>query len=167
METALNAPQEKPNLLARIKMLALFRRNRPATSAWNVIAWWESRRIAYNLIVGSAGVVTCVLVGTLVFTSQLLQRALASYGSPGFEVLFVLIYGIAANIFYTFGWIAELVVRRLWPGEAERFATTTFALGLALSVLLTIAPGVISVAIAIVLGIARLAGAYHPIRPIG
>lgn len=81
--------------------------------------------------------------------------------SPGLVVLVVLIYGICANLFYTFGWIAELIVRKVWPGEAERFATTTFALGLAFSVLLTIAPGVISVAVMIVIGIARLAGAYH------
>jgi hypothetical protein len=161
MESAVEVPQEKPKVIARMKTLALFRRKRPASSAWNVIAWWESRRIAYNLIVGCAGIVTCVLVGTLVFSSELLQRAIAHFGSPGFEIFFVLIYGFAANIFYTFGWIAELIVRRVWPGESERFATITFALGLAFSALLTIAPGVVSLAIAVVIGIARLAGAYH------
>ena len=163
METTFESPQTKPSVLARIKSLALFRRRRPATSVWGVIAWWESRRIAYNLIVGCAGIVTCILVGTLVFTSELLQRALAriDVGSPFFEIAFILIYAIAANIFYTLGWMAELFVRKLWPGESERFATATFALGIGLSVLLTLAPGIIAAAVMFVVGIAHLAGAYR------
>jgi hypothetical protein len=54
-----------------------------------------------------------------------------------------LLYGIAANIFYTGGWIAELVVRRVWPREANRFATLSFMGGLVFSILLTLAPGVV------------------------
>jgi hypothetical protein len=162
MGAATEQPVPQLTLFARIRTASLFRRKRPAASAWNVIAWWESRRIAYNLIVGCAGIVTCIVIGTLVFAFAILQRALNSnYGSPGLEVIFILIYGIAANIFYTFGWIAELIVRKVWPGESERFATSTFALGLAFSALLTIAPGVAVVAAMIVIGIARLAGAYH------
>ena len=162
MEAALDRTATKPNLIARMKTLSLFRRKRPATSAWNVIAWWESRRIAYNLIVGGAGIVSCILVGLLVFTTPAVQNLLNRFNlSPGFEIFFVIIYGIAANIFYTFGWIAELVVRSLWPEEAERFGTTTFTIGLGFSLLLTIAPGVMSLAIEIVIGIARLAGIHH------
>ena len=36
--------------------------------------------------------------------------------------------------------IAEIVVSKLWPQEADRFATLSFSLGLVFSVLLTLTP---------------------------
>jgi hypothetical protein len=62
---------------------------------------------------------------------------------PLFVFLWIFIYGIAANICYTGGWIAELIVRKLWVREADRFATLTFATGLMFSVVLTIAPALV------------------------
>jgi hypothetical protein len=55
----------------------------------------------------------------------------------------ILLYGIAANLFFTGGWLAELVVRKIWPREADRFATLSFSLGLVFSVLLTVTPGIV------------------------
>jgi hypothetical protein len=89
---------------------------------WKRIGWWESRRVPYNLIVGN------------------------EFGLPDppiFGVFLVLLYGIGANLCYTFGWIGELSIARLWPREADRFASRSFSLGLPLSVLLTLTPGLI------------------------
>ena len=36
--------------------------------------------------------------------------------------------------------IAEIVVSKLWPQQADRFATLSFSLGLVFSVLLTLTP---------------------------
>src|SRR6267143_2542528 len=52
-------------------------------------------------------------------------------------------YGILANVCFTGGWVAELIVQRKWPEEANRFATTSFSLGLILSVLLTLTPAIL------------------------
>jgi len=43
---------------------------------------------------------------------------------PLFALIGILIYGIMANVCFTGGWIAELVIRQIWPHEAERFASS-------------------------------------------
>jgi hypothetical protein len=109
-----------------------------------VIGWWESRRIAFNLIVGTAGILTSVIVGVVGLGSSILirQRFWIAKSSAFCPV----IYGIMANICYTGGWMAELVVRRIWRHEADRFATLSFTTGLVFSVTLTLAPGIFAAA---------------------
>ena len=62
---------------------------------------------------------------------------------PLFAVFGVILYGIAANVCFTGGWLTELAVRKVWPDEADRFATFSFSLGLIFSVLLTLSPGIL------------------------
>ncbi len=62
---------------------------------------------------------------------------------PLFALFAVVIYGIMANVCFTGGWLAELVLRKIWLREADRFATLSFSLGLLFSVLLTLAPGIV------------------------
>ena len=62
---------------------------------------------------------------------------------PLFAIFGVILYGILANVCFTGGWVAELIVQRIWPEEANRFATTSFSLGLILSVLLTLTPAIL------------------------
>ena len=48
-----------------LKMLIrwpLFRRERPSERTWDIVAWWESRRIPYNLIVGAAGIASAIVM---------------------------------------------------------------------------------------------------------
>jgi hypothetical protein len=99
----------------------------------DVIAWWESRRFAYNVIVGLTGL--CVL-------AVLRQIQFASMGSL---VEASIAYGIAANICYTSGWMADLFARRFWKEKAEHFAPILFTLGLMFSVGLTVVPGVLAI----------------------
>jgi hypothetical protein len=108
-----------------------------------MIDWWESRRIPFNLIVGAAGVLTCIIVSVVGVGSSILFDKDIAPDPPLFAIFGVVIYGIMANICYTGGWIAELVVRRIWPYEADRFATLSFSTGLAFSLLLTLAPGIV------------------------
>lgn len=119
-------------------------RDVPITSSEEVIGWWESRRISFNLIVGTAGLLTCIVVGVVGVGSSILFGS--DFGVPDpplFAVFGIVIYGIMANICYTGGSIAELAVRRIWPHEADRFATSSFSAGLAFSILLTLAPGIV------------------------
>jgi hypothetical protein len=48
----------------------LFRRARPPERSWDVIAWWESRRIPYNLIVGATGVASAIVMLIIGFVTE-------------------------------------------------------------------------------------------------
>jgi hypothetical protein len=131
---------ERHPRLSRLTASALCRRDLSLNSAWQVIGWWESRRIPYNLVVGSAEIfssaviVTIGLVGYFLFHSE--------FPAPtGLTFFAVICYAMIANLCYTGGWLVELIVRKTWPGEADRFAVLSFSLGLAFSVLLTLLPG--------------------------
>ena len=129
---------------ARLRSSVLCRRDVPSTSAKEAIGWWESRRIPFNLIVGSAGIISCIVVGIVGLGSSILfDSELGLPDPPLFALVGILIYGIIANICFTGGWLAELVVRKIWPREADRFATLSFSLGLVFSVLLTLTPGIV------------------------
>ncbi len=127
-----------------------------------MIGWWEVRRIPFNLIVGTAGLLTCIVVGVVALGSDLLFHS--EFGlpnPPAFSLIGILLYGIGANICYTGGWIAELVVRRIWRTESDRFATLTFSLALVFSVLLTLTPAILVGAAGIFRLLSHLFGTGH------
>ena len=130
-------------MLKVLKLSALCRRDTPLTRVRDVIGWWEARRIPFNLIVGSAGVLTCFLVGITAVATETFGTEFGLPDPPVFALFGVIAYAIAANLCFTGGWLAELVVRRIWPAEADRFATLSLSTGVVFSVLLTLAPGVV------------------------
>ena len=97
---------------------------------WDAIVWWEIRRIAFNLALLAAGLIS-------VFVAM----------STGFffpaMILAIVAYALAANLFYTLGWISEL----LWSGgdtaRTAPFRSRVFRFGLLGSVILTLLPGVL------------------------
>jgi len=125
----------------QLRTPGLYRRDVPITTARDAISWWEARRVPFNLIVGSAGIFTCVVIGVVAAASWALFNRDLRPDPPLFAV--VLLYGLFANICFTGGWITELFVRRVWPRKADRFATSSFSLGLLFSVLLTLSPGIV------------------------
>jgi len=140
--------QENPRgivaAIRRLGNLPLFRRDVSITSTRAVIGWWETRRIPYNLIVGSAGILTYIAIAIVGMGSYIFFNS--DFGLPDpplFAIFGVILYGILANVCFTGGWVAELIVQRIWPEEANRFATTSFSLGLILSVLLTLTPAIL------------------------
>lgn len=52
---------QKPNLLRRIAASKYLRREVPPISVREIIYWWELRRVPFNLAVGIAGLITCVI----------------------------------------------------------------------------------------------------------
>lgn len=131
-------------LFARLKAAPLCRRETPIDGAWEAIGWWEARRVPFNLIVGSAGVLSCIVIGVVGLGSHFLFGS--DFGLPDpplFPVFAVLIYAVAANVCFTGGWLAELAVRKIWPREADGFATSSFSAGLVFSILLTLSPGIV------------------------
>jgi hypothetical protein len=144
MWTGLKQIGNPQNIFARLRASDLCRRDIPITSAWDTIGWWETRRVPYNLIVGATGVVSCIVVAIVAAGSYFLFDS--DFGMPNpplFAVFAVLLYGIAANICFTGGWLAELIVRKVWPSQVDRFSTLSFSLGLIFSILLTLTPAIV------------------------
>jgi F0F1-type ATP synthase membrane subunit c/vacuolar-type H+-ATPase subunit K len=134
----------------QLRTPGLYRRDVPITTAQDAIRWWEARRVAFNLLVGSAGIFTCIVIGIVAAASWALFNRDLRPDPPLFAL--VLLYAVLANICFTGGCITELLLRKAWPRKADRFATSTFSLGLLFSVLLTLSPGIVLVAA----GISRL-----------
>ena len=124
-------------------------------TAGAVIQWWEERRLAYNLIVGSAGCATIVLT-TLIFAIP----GNFGGGNPPFAVILggAVVYGILANLCYLLGPLTELAMYRIWGDEAPRAGPALFRQGLIFSVGLTLFPIVLAGLGLIVRLFARLLG---------
>jgi len=149
---------QRNRTISRVRASALCRRDAPITTNWQAIGWWEARRIPFNLIVGGIGVLTCLVDFIIVVASYFLFDS--GFGLPNaiLGLAVVLICGVMANLYFTGGWIAELIVRRAWPEEADRFATLSFSLGLVFSVFLTLAPALMLIALG---GFALLGRVLH------
>ena len=92
-------------------------------SLLTAFAWWEKRRLVYNLIVGCSG-----LFGIVLF--------------PFFgliTLLGILIYGFMTNVFYTFGFIIEVASKHYFKSKDNLIPRrkTLFIAGLIFSVLMT------------------------------
>lgn len=101
-----------------------------------VVRWWESRRLAYNLIVGSAGCATVAVV-TLLSALPVMRG-----GAPPLVMILggAFAYGVLANLCYCLGPISELVMYHFWGDEAPRAGPALFRQGLIFSVGLTLFP---------------------------
>ena len=101
----------------------------------STVKWWESRRLYYNRVVGTAGLVTLAGVSILAalppFSSLMPWQPL---------VIAPIVYGTAANVCYSLGWVAELVARAVWGRRAPDMGPLLFRQGLIFSVGLTLLP---------------------------
>lgn len=102
-------------------------------SVREVLGWWERRRPLYNLMVGAAGLVTTSTALLVAF----LTRDPLHHGPP---LGAILVYALAANLFYSLGAPIDLLLRRLLREEAGPVAQALFRYGLAFSVGLTLLP---------------------------
>jgi hypothetical protein len=147
--------------IKQIKGWWLFQRDPPLTNAREIIGWWEARRIPYNLIVGCAGMLTCLALLVIAAASfELFHSDFGLPDPPGFAIFGVILYGIGANVCYTGGWITELILCRVFPGEYNRWAALSFFLGLLFSVLLTLLPAILISAVGFFRLLARLSAVH-------
>ena len=105
-----------------------------------IIAWWERRRLGYNLVVGGAGLVTLAVV-------QLLA-VLPPDGSAELVDSQVLVgvaaYAVLANLCYTFGWVVEAAMHLAWGDRVLPVGGPLFRQGVVFSVGLTLLPIVLA-----------------------
>jgi hypothetical protein len=102
-------------------------------SGWSVLKWWESRRLLFNLTVGSAGLLS---LGTATLFA-LLPPHPARFMVPA---LVVLVYGAMANICFTFGAPIDLLLRRRLGERAAAVGPVLFRYGFVFSIGLTLLP---------------------------
>jgi hypothetical protein len=131
--------------------------------ASNVIRWWESRRPIYNLLMLGIGGGNLLLFFLVLTAERLCFPTL--FATPAHPVLVfiqsapfpVLLAALGANAIYTFGWVAELAVRRLWRPSAARFGPAAWVCGTTFSVIISF-----SLLIMNVIGCAVLYKSQHP-----
>ncbi len=104
-------------------------------SPHDVIAWWETRRLPFNLIIGAYGAVCLVIYFVALTTSGHLGP-----GEDAIEPLALIAAPFVANALYTLGWIVELTYRSIEHGVSPRFGPRLFKLGLTLGLFLITLP---------------------------
>jgi hypothetical protein len=94
-------------------------------------AWWEKKRLLYNIIVGFTGI--------LVWLSFPIHTFLDS--------LSVILYGVIANLFYSTGFLLEVVMVHYFKKDMifEKWRPALFWTGLIFSMFVTVMTGVLIV----------------------
>jgi hypothetical protein len=100
-----------------------------------VIDWWESRRPIFNLVIGGVGVMTLGIMNVM-FAMPPLEDPMPWQ----FTVFGAVLYGTAANMCYSFGWMAELFLRRYISHDTGPVGAALFRYGFAFSIGLTLVP---------------------------
>jgi hypothetical protein len=103
------------------------------TTSWSIVHWWESRRMAYNLAVGAAGITT---IGLVTLFSALPPHP-ARFALPW---QLVAVYAVGANVCYTAGPMLDFAVCRSWGDEYAAVGPALFRYGFAFSLGLTLLP---------------------------
>jgi hypothetical protein len=101
-----------------------------------IVRWWESRRLAYNVFVGGAGLLS---LGVM----QLI--ALIPPGLPGARVPWqgVVAFGVMANVCYLLGPTIEIALQKLWGDKLLPVGPGLFRMGLTFSVGLALFPALL------------------------
>jgi hypothetical protein len=114
-----------------------FRSPDAPVSAWRVLAWWECRRIPFNVMVGAYGLLCLSLFFWAITTSGRLAP-----GEDAVEPMAILAAPFGINLLYTLGWLVELPARAFKPDLTPRFGPRLLMLGLGLGVFLISLPAV-------------------------
>lgn len=104
-------------------------------SPLKVVQWWESRRLTYNAIVGTTGLITLTYVNAI----ELVM------GNGWFPVPWqaIVLYGVLANVAYTFGWVIENLAERWLKRPVYGLGPALFRHGLVFSIGLSLIPVIV------------------------
>lgn len=124
-------------IVQKIKNLRLFKRAENLNTTWQIVLWWELRRIPFNLIIGATGIFTCVFLFGL---EMLLKNDILDNLLPDPPAIAIFGYGLLANVCFTGGWIIELLAKALFREQSKYFGEILFLCGMIFSVALTLFP---------------------------
>ena len=116
----------------------LFAKPASPSSSWRVVAWWELRRIPFNIIIAVYGALCFAIFLWAIATSGHLQP-----GEDAVEPLALLAAPFGINVLYTLGWLVEVPARLLVPGLTPRFGPILLKLGLGFGLFLISVPAAI------------------------
>jgi hypothetical protein len=104
-----------------------------ALTRTDIVRWWESCRLRFNLYVGAVGLVTWFLV--LIAGSAAVKPGV-DFEEPIAMIFGPFAYAFMANLCYTLVWLVDTVQFRGSP------RTKLYKVGVVFSVILTALPGV-------------------------
>jgi hypothetical protein len=107
----------------------LFAKINPDPTVGGIIQWWEARRLHYNLIIFAWAL---ILVTIRYFWTGRSDRDTWTRASL---CLYLLVFQLPANVWYTGGWMVDLIVKKLMARPAPGFEPFALRLGIALSLL--------------------------------
>ena len=113
-----------------------------------ILRWWERRRLPYNLIVGSAGLIT-VAVADVVFVFLDPSEGLVPWQA-------VVAFGVAANVCYLLGPTVEILAHKLWGRSLLPIGPALYRMGLTFSVGLALLPALFLMFVSVVSVILKL-----------
>jgi hypothetical protein len=116
----------------------LFTNPQEPRSLWSIIAWWELRRVPFNIIVIAYGALGFVIFLWAITTSGHLQP-----GEDAVEPLALLAAPFVINLLYTLGWLVEIPTRHLIPDLSSGFGPMLLKLGLGFGLFLITMPWVV------------------------
>jgi hypothetical protein len=105
---------------------------------WDALAWWELRRIPFNLIVGVYGVVCLAIFLAAISTSGRLHP-----GEDAVEPLALLAAPFVINALYTLGWLVEVPLRLFSRNTPPRLGPALLKLGLSFGLALITLPAAV------------------------
>jgi len=115
-----------------------FSRPSEPLSRLGIVAWWEIRRVPYNLIVGIIGFVSLLLFFLFISLAHELKP-----GEDAVEPMALFIAPIAINICYTAGWIVELILNVIRRKGAPPAGPVLMKPGVGFSVFMALLPSAI------------------------
>jgi hypothetical protein len=96
------------------------------SSVWRTLAWWEARRVPFNLIVGSYGVLCLVVFVWGLSTSGRLRP-----GEDAIEPMALLAAPFLVNALYCLGWLVEIPLHLIAPNASQGIGPILLKLGFA------------------------------------
>ena len=101
----------------------------------DIIAWWEMRRIPYNIIVGLIGFASLMLFFFFITNCDVLEG-----GEDAVEPMALFAAPILINIAYTAGSVVEITLKLISREDSRLVGPVLFMLGLGFTVLAVLFP---------------------------
>jgi len=108
-------------------------------NVFQIIIWWELRRILYNIIV-----LICGILSLLIMMSAASGRVELEPDEDFYEPIMIPIFAVLCNFGYTLGWLTEIFIKR-----SLTYGTRMFKVGLYFTLFWVFLPTIIWIGIAI------------------
>jgi hypothetical protein len=120
-------------------------------SVAGIVGWWERRRLAYNAMVGAAGMVSLTAVALMMMVlGEGLELSILAPAA---------VFGVMANVCYLLGPALEIGIHRLWGPKVLPVGPMLYRAGLTFSVGLALFPMLILILVGVVNLVLMMVGA--------